>query len=149
MIIDKFALAVDKTSEDLLCPYKVVLNFDPRKSENKNFQDELYLIIWCCISYRHIRDQYFANDVKDFVDLLRLEMPSTYKEFKKWVNSSPLSRFGKRQDPKSKSIMFHTMILCDEFWYQVWLYVKKVLYGDELQMNLFGDECDELEIVIN
>ena len=42
----------------MICPKTVRLKFDPNKAKSGYFRDKVFLIIWCTVSYQHIRDQY-------------------------------------------------------------------------------------------
>ena len=126
--------------QEIQWPTKVSLAFNP-ENVSEEFKDKLFLIIWCCISYqhiRHIRNQYFNQEIKEFVNSLKENKPDTHQDFKKILTISSLRDYGTK----------HIFEVSDVFWMQVWRYLRKELLKDRFQMSLFDEDYLEIEVKI-
>jgi len=137
MVINKFQFITENLKEkpvepDKLCPESVCFRFDPFESKDLRFKNRIYLTVWACISYRHLRDQNFNDEIEDFVKEIEEEQPTTYQEFKEIVSYSSVSRYG-----NYGNLGFG---LRDDFWKQLWIYVKQQLFKDSIQEELFKEE---------
>ena len=129
------------------CPTSVTLNFDPKLASDSLFKDKISLIIWCCIVFNHARNQYFNQRIKDFVTLIKFAKPETYQDFKICISTSALNQYGRDCIDEGNFIRMPQYELSDEFWMQVWRYIKKQLLGESIQLDLFPDD-QELEIKV-
>lgn len=131
----------------ILCPSYIKLQFDISKYDD--FQDKIYIILWSCISYEHVRDQFFNKKIKNLKYLIKESQPKTYQDFKKLIFSTGLSEFGKDCIDKGTYFRSPTYKLSDNFWSQIWRYLKKYLENNTNQtsLNLFKKEILTIETI--
>lgn len=109
------------------CPTRIIINFDYTKKYTKSA-----FMLWACIKYCHISDQYFNDNVISADAMLTEKDPQTYAEFIHLIDYTALNVFGTRE--ANPDIMFcYSQVLDEKFWKGVWEYWK-------------GDK--ELEIVV-
>ena len=130
------------------CPTFIRLNFNPLEAKDELFKDCISLIIWCCVGANHLRSQYFNDEVKDLVKVLKEELPQTYSDFKSCLN---MCRFDYGKDCKDQGTFLIRPVYCysDEFWVQIWNYIKKHLHEQQLQLSLFPEKQLEIRYTQN
>jgi len=126
-----------KPKKDPLCPECICFGFDPFESNDSRFKDMIYLTVWGCISYRHLRDQFFNDLVDEFVKEIKEKRPTVYQDFKQIVYYMGMSKYGQEYG-----------VLLDDFWEQLWIYVKQQLFKDSGQMSMFEEKKLEMKIKI-
>ena len=130
------------------CPSSVTFKFDPKTAKNDLFRDPISLIIWGCIASNHLRNQYFNDEIKQFVETIKHSKPETYQEFKICICTSSLKQYGRDCIDEGNFIRRPSYEISDEFWMQVWRYVKKYLLGSSIQIDMFP-ENEEFEVHYN
>ena len=96
--------------------------FDPKTSKGAVFQDRVGFVLWTCIKSGHIVSQYFNDDVMLVSQRVKTEKPDSYYAFKKIIEVSPLSSFGRFNYLISLNESINE--LDQQFWAIVWRYVR-------------------------
>lgn len=119
-------------------PTRVTLAFDPEKSGLVSFSSEVGKILWCCVKYQHLADQYFDLHISQVAEYINVNKIDTYEAFKNHISVSKLNMFGiVYKGTRMEIIACCHRELDDEFWQGVWEYItgEKEL---EIEVKLTG-----------
>ena len=103
-------------------PTRIFIKFS--LNELPELNDRVYRIIWGAISYCHIRDQYFADQVKDCCKLMSKKMPNDLKQFLDIVESSGLSKYGTKIPGKNSYFSVSYPSIDKLWWSRVWTLIQ-------------------------
>lgn len=105
-------------------PTKVTLAFDPEESGLVSFDSKVGRILWCCIKYQHLADQYFDLHISQVAEYINVNKIDTYEAFKSRIGISKLNMFGTvyTGTPMEITACCHRE-LDDEFWQGIWAYI--------------------------
>jgi len=116
-------------------PEKVVLAFDPEKSDLLILHNRVGKILWCCIKYQHLAGESFNRDVQYATSLVDQTKPENYTHFKDIIHISQLNIYGTIGN-------CHNHILDPEFWEKIWKYIT----GEEkLKITISSESKDAKE----
>lgn len=129
-------------------PTEAKFTFNPANAKHKVFKNPIGFIIWSCIAVRHIRDQNFNDNIMALaIDVYRFN-PETYQDFKHLVRCSNARSFGRDTIEEKPAWHLPQTELSDEFWLQVWRYIKYKTPRYKHQLSLFNDHLLQLKITI-
>lgn len=105
-------------------PKEVNFSFNPDISLIPALHNRIGKILWSCIKATHIVDQNFNDDVIYVVEKISIRQPKQYRSFLKIIRYSKLNVFGTKWIDNVGLPMSGRLILDDEFWQDVWKYIK-------------------------